>query len=55
MPKIIKIVGMENRKEYGIVHVILDDGEEANVYVGGSVEVYLHKGQIKAFVKKSKD
>lgn len=52
MPKIINIVGMENRKDYALVHVVLDNGEECVVYIGGSVEVYLNKGRISAFVKR---
>jgi hypothetical protein len=52
MPTIIKILGTENKQEYAIVHVLTSDGDEASVWVGGAVEVYFHKGKIKAFVKK---
>lgn len=54
MPKIIEVEGMENRGEYAKVHVILEDGTEAEIFVGGDVEVYFHKGQIKAFIKRPK-
>jgi hypothetical protein len=52
MPKIIKIQHIENRLEYALIYTLLDDGTEAVCYVGGAVEVFLHKGVIKAFVKR---
>ena len=52
MSKVIEIIGCENKVTYAIVHVLLDDGTEAEVYVGGDVEVFLHRDKIKAFVKK---
>lgn len=52
MPRIIKIIGLENRQDYGLVHVVLEDGTEATVYIGGEVEVFFHKGQVKAFIKR---
>ena len=55
MPKIIKILGMDNRKDYAIVHVVLEDGTEATTYIGGDCEVFFHKGQIKAYIKRSKN
>lgn len=54
MPKIIQVEGMTNKTTHGLVSVILDDGTEAEVYVGGACEVFFHKGKIKAFVKKGK-
>lgn len=50
--KIIKIIGFENKGEFGLVTVCLEDGTEAVCYVGGSVEVYFNKGRISCFVKK---
>lgn len=52
--EIIKILHAENYGEYMVVHVRLDDGEEAQVWVGGEVEVFYHKGTIKAYVKRRK-
>lgn len=52
MSKIIEIIGCENKVQYAIVHVLIDDGTEAEVYVGGTVEVFLDKNKIKAFVKR---
>ena len=54
MAKIKQVVGMDNRGDYGIVHVILDDGTEAQVIVGGEVECYFHKGTVRAYVKRNK-
>lgn len=53
--RIIEVVGLEKRGEFGLVHVVLEDGTEGAVYVGGDVEVYFHKGQIKVFVKRPSD
>ena len=55
MATIIKIVGVDNRKTYALVHVVLDDGTEATIINGGDCEVYFHKGQVRAWVKKVKD
>ena len=52
MAKIIEIIGCDNKVKYANVHVLLDDGTEAEVWVGGNVEVYFDKGKIKAFVRK---
>lgn len=52
MSKIIKVVRCENRGETARITVLLDDGTEATVYVGGAVEVFFHNGQVRAFVKK---
>lgn len=38
--------------QYLLVNVLLDDGEEAQVIVGGACEVYFHRGQVRCFVKK---
>lgn len=50
--KIKEIVGLDNKGSYGLVHVVLEDGTEATVYVGGQVETFFHKGAIKAFVMR---
>lgn len=56
MPKIIKVEGMVNKGTYGIVHVVLEDGTEATVWVGGDVEgPFYNKEQVKVFVKRKKD
>ena len=52
MAKITKILHLDNRDTYCLVNVLLDDGTEAVVAVGGEVEVGLHKGVIAAWVKK---
>lgn len=56
MPSIVRIEGVDNRGSYAIVHVVVGDElgneEEATVYVGGTVEIFEHNGQIKAFVKR---
>lgn len=54
MAHIIKIIRCENKGERAKITVQLDDGGEAVVYVGGSVEVYLVNQEIRAFVKKYK-
>lgn len=51
--KIKEIIGCDNRGAYALVHVILDDGTEATAIVGGSVETYFHKGQVRVFVKRN--
>lgn len=40
--------------QYLLVNVLLDDGTEAQVVVGGQVEVFFHRGVVKAYVKKTK-
>lgn len=54
MARIIEVIGMDNKGASAKVHVVLDDGTEAEVYIGGSVEVYYHKERIKAYVKRRK-
>lgn len=49
-----EVLGMDNRGSYGLVSVILDDGTEAQVIVGGEVDVYFHKGTVKAHIKRNK-
>lgn len=53
MTRIIEIIRCENKQTKAKVYVLLDDGLEAVVYVGGSVEVYLVGQEIRAFVRKS--
>jgi translation elongation factor P/translation initiation factor 5A len=55
MAKIIKILHFRDKEDYALVDVLLDDGTEAQIYIGGNCEVFFHKGQVKAFVKKAKD
>lgn len=52
MPRIKEILHTDNKGAYALVNVLLDDGEEAVVWVGGEVEVYLHRGIVKAHVKR---
>lgn len=54
MAKITKILHFQNKGDYALVNVLLDDGTEAVCIVGGDCEVYFHKGQIKAYVKRNK-
>ena len=55
MAKIIKVLKHQTRyyEDYCVVAVLLDDGTEATVRVGGDVEVFFHHGQIKAVVKRA--
>lgn len=55
MASISKILRVRNEKTRLIVTVELDDGMEATIYVGGQVETFFHKGQVRAWVKKNKD
>lgn len=55
MSRIIEIQAIEDKETYALVHVLLDDGTEAVTYVGGEVEVFFHKGTVKAWVKRNKD
>lgn len=54
MPKITKILHLENKDTYAVVHAQTDEGDDVSIWVGGEVQVYLHKGKIKAFVKRNK-
>lgn len=56
MAKIIEIIGCDNKGKFANIHVLLDDGSEGVVYVGGSVEVHYDPAhdRIKCFVKKEK-
>lgn len=54
MARIKEIVGCENRGKYALVHAILEDGTEVQIYNGGNVEVFFDHGVVKAFVKKTK-
>lgn len=53
MSHITKIIGLKKFDDYGIVTVQLDDGSEAEVFIGGQCEVYFHHGKIKAFVRRT--
>ena len=55
MAKIIKILKNQTKyyDDYCIVYVQTDDGSEASIYVGGQVELFFSKGQIKAHVKRA--
>lgn len=53
MPIIRKIIRLENHDTYGIVYVLMEDGdEEYRIFIGGDCEAYHHFGQNKAFIKK---
>lgn len=53
MARIKKVLRMENRGEYALVTVLLEDGdEEYTIYVGGSVETYFDYNRLNAFVKR---
>lgn len=54
MPEIKEIQHVENHKSYLIVHALTDEGDEVSVFVGGQIEIYYHKGKIKAYVKRNK-
>jgi hypothetical protein len=54
MAKIVKILRTHDLGDSLKIWVELDDGMQAIIYVGGAVETFFHKGQIRAFVKKSK-
>lgn len=41
--------------QYLLVNVLLTDGTEAVVVVGGEVEVFFHRGRIKAFIKRAQN
>ncbi len=55
MSRIKQILHMQNKGDKALVNVLLDDGTEAVVYVSGDVEVFFHKGIVRAYVKKGKD
>lgn len=52
MSKIAKVLRMENKGDSAKVFVMMEDGTEGYVYIGGDCEVFLHHGQIKVFIKK---
>lgn len=54
MAKIESVTGWINRGKDAVVFVVLDDGQEACVWVGGSVEVFHDEKHdiVKAFVKR---
>jgi hypothetical protein len=53
MAKIKKVLQVINKGDYALVYVLTEDGDEATIYCGGEVELFFHKGQIKAFVKRA--
>lgn len=52
MSKILEVLRMHNKGSYALVDVVMEDGTEAYVWIGGDCEVFFDKGRIKAFVKK---
>lgn len=52
MAKILKVVGMDNKGDTAIVHVIMEDGLECTIWIGGECETYFWNGQSRAFVRK---
>ncbi len=57
MSKITKIVSIENHDTFARVHVLVDEQEEAVVWVGGEVEIFHDDkyDKTKAWVKKTVD
>ena len=52
MAKIVEIVRCINKGDHAIVHVIMEDGLECTIWVGGECETYFWNGQARAHVKK---
>lgn len=52
MSRITKILHMQNKGNYALVNVLMEDGTEAVIFCGGDCEVFFDKGVVKAFVKK---
>ena len=52
MPKYKQTLHIEDHKDYVVVHALTDEGDEVKIWVGGDLEVYFHKGQAKAHVKR---
>lgn len=55
MARIIEIIGVENNGNHANIHVLLDDGTEGVVWVGGKVDVHFDDkhNKIKVFVKRA--
>lgn len=56
MATIVEILGATNYGKYAVVDVLLDNQEEASVYVGGDCEVFYDTkhGKYKAVIKRRK-
>lgn len=56
MPQVIKIISTKYGpdKKYAVVTVLTSDGDTADIFVGGEIEVFYHKEKIKAYVKRGK-
>lgn len=54
MPKIIEIVGVENKGSYALVHALTNEGDTVEIFVGGVIDIFYHHGVIKAHVKRNK-
>lgn len=52
MPRVAEIIGVEKSKKHVVVHILTDEGDTATIWVGGEVDVFYHKGIVKAFVKR---
>ena len=52
--KIIRWLGADDHGEWAVNHVLLEDGQECEIWVGGDVTVFYHNGKIKAYVKRRK-
>jgi len=50
--KVLRPVKYAPNDEYVIVTVLTSEGDEADIWVGGQLEVFYHKGRIKGFVKR---
>lgn len=57
MASIIEILGAQNFGDHAIVEVLLDNGEAADVYIGGDVMCFYDTkhGKYKAIIKSKKD
>lgn len=55
MAQIRKVLRTENRGDYALVYVQMEDGDETyKIYIGGSCEIWFAHGTLNAFVKKKK-
>jgi hypothetical protein len=53
--RIIKIIRLVNKKTYGVAYVQLDDGSEAEIFIGGDVETFYDEryNKVKAVIKRA--
>lgn len=54
MAKIVKVARVINKGDHAVAYVLLEHGdEEYQIFIGGDVETFHHKGANKAFVKRA--